>query len=151
MTRQFSPDGVPGQDVADYYTRRAAADVGLIITEGTYVDHESAGTSDRVPRFHGEAALAGWGHVADSVHRAGGAIIPQLWHVGVTRTEGAGPCPGRRAGRALGDLPERRASQGARHDTEGPRRRHRRLRRRGCRRRAARASTAPNCTAPTVT
>ncbi|MFC8695762.1 NADH:flavin oxidoreductase [Streptomyces parvus] len=93
MTRQFSPDGVPGQDVADYYTRRAAADVGLIITEGTYVDHESAGTSDRVPRFHGEAALAGWGHVADSVHRAGGAIIPQLWHVGITRTEGAGPVP----------------------------------------------------------
>ncbi|MET8839087.1 NADH:flavin oxidoreductase [Streptomyces rubiginosohelvolus] len=93
MTRQFSPDGVPGQDVADYYTRRAAADVGLIITEGTYVDHESAGTSDRVPRFHGEAALAGWADVADSVHRAGGAIIPQLWHVGVTRTEGAGPVP----------------------------------------------------------
>lgn len=93
MTRQFSPDGVPGQDVADYYTRRAAGDVGLIITEGTYVDHASAGTSDRVPRFHGEAALAGWKNVADSVHRAGGAIIPQLWHVGVTRTEGAGPVP----------------------------------------------------------
>lgn len=93
MTRQFSPDGVPGQDVADYYTRRATADVGLIITEGTYVDHDSAGTSDRVPRFHGEAALDGWAHVADSVHRAGGAIIPQLWHVGVTRAEGAGPVP----------------------------------------------------------
>ncbi len=93
MTRQFSPDGVPGQDVADYYTRRAAADVGLIITEGTYVDHDSAGTSYRVPRFHGEAALDGWAHVADSVHRAGGAIIPQLWHVGVTRAEGAGPVP----------------------------------------------------------
>ncbi|MFE9701125.1 NADH:flavin oxidoreductase [Streptomyces sp. NPDC006270] len=93
MTRQFSPDGVPGQDVADYYTRRAAGDVGLIITEGTYVDHASAGTSDQVPRFHGEAALAGWAHVADSVHRAGGAIIPQLWHVGVTRAEGAGPVP----------------------------------------------------------
>ncbi|MFD5349028.1 12-oxophytodienoate reductase, partial [Streptomyces anulatus] len=32
MTRRFSPDGVPGQDVADYYTRRAAGDGGLIIT-----------------------------------------------------------------------------------------------------------------------
>lgn len=91
MTRQFSPGGVPGQDVADYYERRAAGGVGLIITEGTYVDHESAGTSDRVPRFHGEDALAGWADVADSVHRAGGAIIPQLWHVGVTRAEGAPP------------------------------------------------------------
>ncbi|WP_328911090.1 NADH:flavin oxidoreductase [Streptomyces sp. NBC_00234] len=91
MTRQFSPNGVPGQDVADYYTRRAAGGVGLIITEGTYVDHHSAGTSDRIPRFHGAEALAGWADVADSVHRVGGAIIPQLWHVGVTRTEGAPP------------------------------------------------------------
>lgn len=91
MTRSFSPGGVPGQDVADYYTRRAAGGVGLIITEGTYIDHDSAGTSDRVPRFHGEDALAGWADVADSVHRAGGAIIPQLWHVGVTREEGAPP------------------------------------------------------------
>lgn len=91
MTRQFSPEGVPGRDVADYYARRAAGGVGLIITEGTYIDHDSAGTSDRVPRFHGEDALAGWADVVDSVHGAGGAIIPQLWHVGVTRTEGAPP------------------------------------------------------------
>ncbi|MGW2281865.1 NADH:flavin oxidoreductase [Streptomyces sp. NPDC001770] len=91
MTRAFSPDGVPGQDVAEYYARRAAGGVGLIITEGTYVDHPSAGTSDRVPRFHGEDAFAGWADVADAVHREGGAIVPQLWHVGVTRTEGAPP------------------------------------------------------------
>lgn len=91
MTRGFSPGGVPGQEVADYYERRAAGGVGLIITEGTYIDHRSAGTSDSIPRFHGSDALAGWADVADSVHRAGGAIIPQLWHVGVTRTEGAGP------------------------------------------------------------
>ncbi|MBM7437774.1 NADH:flavin oxidoreductase [Streptomyces sp. HB132] len=91
MTRQFSPNGVPGQDVADYYARRAAGGVGLIITEGTYVDHASAGTSDRVPLFHGEDALAGWAGVVDSVHREGGAIVPQLWHVGVTRAEGAPP------------------------------------------------------------
>ncbi|WP_327176964.1 NADH:flavin oxidoreductase [Streptomyces sp. NBC_01335] len=91
MTRAFSPDGVPGQDVADYYARRAAGGVGLIITEGTYVDHPSAGTSDQVPRFHGEDAFAGWARVVDAVHREGGAIVPQLWHVGVTRTEGAPP------------------------------------------------------------
>ena len=28
MTRSFSPDGIPGTDVAGYYERRAAADVG---------------------------------------------------------------------------------------------------------------------------
>ncbi|MCX5398518.1 NADH:flavin oxidoreductase [Streptomyces sp. NBC_00102] len=91
MTREFSPGGVSGQDVAEYYARRAAGGVGLIITEGTYVDHASAGTSDRVPRFHGEDAFAGWAGVVDAVHREGGAIIPQLWHVGVTRAEGAPP------------------------------------------------------------
>ena len=85
MTRMFSPGGVPGQDVASYYSRRAAAGVGLIITEGTYVAHDSAGESDRVPRFHGEEQLAGWAKVAAAVHEAGGTIVPQLWHIGMTR------------------------------------------------------------------
>ncbi|MGK5497429.1 12-oxophytodienoate reductase, partial [Streptomyces sp. URMC 125] len=93
MTREFSPGGVPGPDVAEYYARRAAAEVGLIVTEGTYVGHPSAGTSDRVPRFHGEDALAGWEAVADAVHRAGGRIVPQLWHVGMVRAPGAPPVP----------------------------------------------------------
>ncbi|MFG2500932.1 NADH:flavin oxidoreductase [Streptomyces sp. NPDC048441] len=93
MTREFSPGGVPGADVAEYYARRAAAGVGLIITEGTYVDHASAGTSDRVPRFYGDDALEGWRKVVDAVHEAGGKIIPQLWHVGITRDEGKGPVP----------------------------------------------------------
>ncbi|MEV0523878.1 NADH:flavin oxidoreductase [Streptomyces sp. NPDC050439] len=93
MTREFSPGGVPGADVAEYYARRAAAGVGLIITEGTYVDHASAGTSDRVPRFYGDDALEGWRKVVDAVHAAGGKIIPQLWHVGITRDEGKGPVP----------------------------------------------------------
>jgi len=38
MTRSFSPDGVPGDNVAAYYERRAANNVGLIITEGTVGD-----------------------------------------------------------------------------------------------------------------
>ncbi|MFE9093132.1 NADH:flavin oxidoreductase [Streptomyces sp. NPDC007264] len=93
MTRQFSPGGVPGEDVASYYARRAAAGVGLIVTEGTYVNHASAGQSDRVPRFHGEEQLAGWARVAEAVHAAGGTIVPQLWHVGMTRKAGAPPFP----------------------------------------------------------
>ncbi|MFI9103249.1 NADH:flavin oxidoreductase [Streptomyces fildesensis] len=93
MTRMFSPGGVPGEDVASYYARRAAAGVGLVITEGTYVGHESAGQSDRVPRFHGEAELAGWAKVADAVHAAGGAIVPQLWHIGMVRNAGDQPYP----------------------------------------------------------
>ncbi|MCW2901349.1 MAG: 1,2-oxophytodienoate reductase [Streptosporangiaceae bacterium] len=93
MTREFSPNGIPGADVAEYYTRRAAGGVGLIITEGTYIDHPSAGTSRRVPFFHGEEALAGWGGVVEAVHAAGGRIAPQLWHVGAARAVGAPPFP----------------------------------------------------------
>ncbi|MDQ0684587.1 2,4-dienoyl-CoA reductase-like NADH-dependent reductase (Old Yellow Enzyme family) [Streptomyces achromogenes] len=91
MTRMFSPDGVPGEDVVSYYGRRAAAGVGLIVTEGTYVGHESAGQSDRVPRFHGTEQLAGWAKVAEAVHAGGGKIVPQLWHIGMVRKQGEPP------------------------------------------------------------
>lgn len=93
MTRMFSPGGIPGENVVSYYARRAAAGVGLIVTEGTYVGHESAGQSDSVPRFHGEEQLAGWAKVADAVHAAGGTIVPQLWHIGMVRKAGEPPYP----------------------------------------------------------
>ncbi|GAA3821597.1 NADH:flavin oxidoreductase [Streptomyces phyllanthi] len=93
MTRQFSPGGIPGENVASYYGRRAAAGVGLIVTEGTYVGHESAGQSDGIPRFHGEEQLAGWAKVAEAVHAAGGTIVPQLWHIGMVRKAGEPPFP----------------------------------------------------------
>ncbi|WLW54106.1 NADH:flavin oxidoreductase [Streptomyces sp. YU58] len=91
MTRAFSPGGIPGEDVASYYARRAAAGVGLIVTEGTYVGHDSAGQSDSIPRFHGTEQLAGWTRVADEVHAAGGTIVPQLWHIGMVREQGQPP------------------------------------------------------------
>ncbi|MFA5495759.1 MAG: NADH:flavin oxidoreductase [Porticoccaceae bacterium] len=97
MTRSFSPQGVPGQNVADYYRRRAEADVGLIITEGVGIDHPSAigggpGAlgEENIPMMFGDAALAGWRKVVDGVHSAGGLIMPQLWHMGVMRTPGTG-------------------------------------------------------------
>lgn len=93
MTRSFSPGGVPTQDVADYYTRRAANDVGLIITEGTTVDRGGASSDANVPNFHTDDALKGWGNVAENVHAAGGKIAPQLWHVGMMRKPGSGPNP----------------------------------------------------------
>ncbi|BBC34272.1 1,2-oxophytodienoate reductase [Streptomyces graminofaciens] len=88
MTRAFSPGGVPGADVASYYGRRAAAGVGLIVTEGTYVGHETAGDHESVPRFHGEEQLAGWAKVVEAVHAGGGTIVPQLWHIGTERSQG---------------------------------------------------------------
>lgn len=85
MTRMFSPDGIPTRAVAEYYRRRAAGGVGLIITEGTYIPDPAAGPDTAVPRHYGEHSLAGWKAVVDAVHDEGGQIIPQLWHLGVSR------------------------------------------------------------------
>lgn len=92
MTRQFSPNGIPDQKVADYYRRRAEGGVGLIITEGTTIPHEAASSGVQIPCFHGDA-LEGWKHVVETVHAAGGKIAPQLWHVGAIRKPGEGPHP----------------------------------------------------------
>lgn len=85
MTREFSPDGIPTKNVADYYRRRAEGGTGLIITEGTTINDPVATMGERIPRIHGEQALAGWQKTVEAVHQAGGKIMPQLWHVGMAR------------------------------------------------------------------
>lgn len=115
MTRSFSPNGRPGEDVAAYYRRRAENDVGLILTEGTVVERPAASNDPNVPHFHGPA-LDGWKRVVDEVHDAGGVIAPQLWHVGSARNTRStwvapGPVdspsglssPGKRFGEAMSD------------------------------------------------
>lgn len=93
MTREFSPGGVPTQDVADYYRRRAQGGTGLIITEGTTINDPVATMGERIPQFHGAHALAGWKKVVEDVHGAGGKIMPQLWHVGMARNAKKAPYP----------------------------------------------------------
>lgn len=87
MTRAFSPGGVPSHDVASYYRRRAAGDVGLIVSEGTVIRRPASKSDPDVPDFFGPA-LHGWASVVDGVHEAGGKIAPQLWHVGAVRSKG---------------------------------------------------------------
>ena len=86
MTRSFSPDGVPTDEVAAYYERRAASAVGLIVSEGTGVARPASLNDRNVPRFHGQTELDAWKKVIDAVHAAGGVMAPQLWHVGAVRT-----------------------------------------------------------------
>jgi 2,4-dienoyl-CoA reductase-like NADH-dependent reductase (Old Yellow Enzyme family) len=81
MTRYFAPDGLPTEDMAAYYRRRAEGDVGLIISEGLGIDRVNSRAVTFVPNFCGEA-LAGWEKVLGGVHAAGAAMAPQFWHVG---------------------------------------------------------------------
>lgn len=93
MTRSFSPNGTPNDDVVGYYQRRAEGGTGLIITEGTTIDDPVATMDGNVPKFHSDEALAGWQKVVSAVHGAGGKIMPQLWHVGMARNPKKAPNP----------------------------------------------------------
>lgn len=93
MTRSQCPGGVPTEEVAAYYGRRATHGVGLIITEGVLIEDPAAGGYPNCPLMYGEAALHGWRRVIDIVHAAGGKIVPQLWHVGEIHRLGDQPNP----------------------------------------------------------
>ena len=79
LTRNRAPNATPTAAMATYYTQRATA--GLIITEATAISHQGQGYAD-VPGLYAPEQIAGWKHVTESVHQAGGKIVVQLWHVG---------------------------------------------------------------------
>ena len=93
MTRSRSPGGSPNEENAKYYARRAAGDVGLILSEGTLTRRKGASDDANVPLFWGEQPLAGWKRVIDAVHAAGGRMGPQLWHIGMSRKPNSGHFP----------------------------------------------------------
>jgi 2,4-dienoyl-CoA reductase-like NADH-dependent reductase (Old Yellow Enzyme family) len=102
MTRRFSPDGIPTDEVANYYLRRVQGGVGLIVTEGVGIDHPAALDDSHIPVMSGRRALSGWKKTVDAVHGAGGVIFPQLWHMGPMRKSGQGPFPVARSMRPSG-------------------------------------------------
>jgi N-ethylmaleimide reductase len=77
--RADNPGHVPTPLMAEYYRQRAGA--GLIVTEATQVSPEGVGYPN-TPGVHSEEQVRGWQGVTDAVHRAGGRIVLQLWHVG---------------------------------------------------------------------
>jgi hypothetical protein len=80
LTRnRATPDGVPGQWAATYYSQRASA--GLIVTEATQISPMGKGYIN-TPGIHSHQQIAGWKPIVDAVHRSGGRIFLQLWHVG---------------------------------------------------------------------
>lgn len=65
--------------MATYYSQRSSA--GLIISEGTQISRQGQGYA-WTPGIFTEEQIAGWKQVTDSVHRQGGLMFAQLWHVG---------------------------------------------------------------------
>jgi 2,4-dienoyl-CoA reductase-like NADH-dependent reductase (Old Yellow Enzyme family) len=77
--RRAGVQRVPNALMAKYYEQRASA--GLILSEATSVTPAGVGYAD-TPGIWSQEQVKGWRLVTDSVHRAGGRIFLQLWHVG---------------------------------------------------------------------
>lgn len=72
-------EGVPSELMAAYYSQRAGA--GLIISEATGISREGLGWPNAPGLWNG-AQVEGWKAVTRAVHRNGGRIVAQLWHMG---------------------------------------------------------------------
>lgn len=72
-------DRQPNEWMVEYYRQRSGA--GLILSEATTVDPMGVGYPN-TPGIWTKEQVQGWKKVTDAVHRAGGTILCQLWHVG---------------------------------------------------------------------
>ena len=81
LTRSRAVGGarVPNAMMAEYYVQRASA--GLILSEATAVTPMGVGYAD-TPGIWSDEQVEGWKLVTEAVHKAGGRIVLQLWHVG---------------------------------------------------------------------
>ncbi|WP_321281788.1 alkene reductase [Marinifilum fragile] len=81
MTRSRStqPGDVPNSLMAEYYGQRSSA--GLIITEATQVSLQGKGYA-QTPGIYTKEQVEGWKLITEEVHKNGGKIFLQLWHVG---------------------------------------------------------------------
>ena len=70
---------IPNALMAEYYVQRASA--GLILSEATSVTPMGVGYAE-TPGIWSAEQVEGWRIVTDAVHKAGGRILLQLWHVG---------------------------------------------------------------------
>lgn len=77
--RSQQPGNIPTALNAEYYAQRAGA--GLIISEATQISQQGQGYP-ATPGIYSPEQVAGWKLVTEAVHKAGGRIVLQLWHVG---------------------------------------------------------------------
>ncbi|MBV8804728.1 MAG: alkene reductase, partial [Sinobacteraceae bacterium] len=77
--RRAGATRVPNSLMAKYYEQRASA--GLILSEATSVTPVGVGYAD-TPGIWSQQQVESWKLVTQAVHRAGGRVFLQLWHVG---------------------------------------------------------------------
>jgi N-ethylmaleimide reductase len=80
LTRGRAGDSrIPNDLMAEYYAQRAEA--GLIVSEATAISCQGFGWAG-APGIYTDAMEEGWKKVTDAVHKRGGKMVLQLWHMG---------------------------------------------------------------------
>jgi len=80
LTRNRAAEGnVPQAMSVEYYRQRASG--GLLITEASPISPQGIGYP-ATPCIYSDAQITGWKKITDAVHKEGGHIFIQLWHVG---------------------------------------------------------------------
>lgn len=70
---------IPNELMAEYYAQRASA--GLIFSEATSVSPMGVGYPN-TPGIWSKEQVEGWKRITAAVHKEGGRMLLQLWHVG---------------------------------------------------------------------
>lgn len=78
-SRATNADSAANDIMATYYGQRASA--SLIIAEASQISKRGIGYIN-TPGIYTEAQVKGWKTVTDNVHKNGGKIFLQIWHVG---------------------------------------------------------------------
>ena len=79
MTRSRAKTECADELTAAYYAQRSTA--GLIVSEGVPISREAVGYAF-LPGISTDEQVAGWRQTTNAVHKGGGRIFAQLWHVG---------------------------------------------------------------------
>ena len=77
--RAIEPNTVPSYLTPLYYKQRDSA--GLLISEASQISQQGQGYA-WTPGIFNDAQVEAWRQVTDAVHKDGGHIFIQLWHVG---------------------------------------------------------------------
>lgn len=75
-------DGTAGKELADYYEERAAAGVGLIMTECTRINETNCVSHSRMLSMSHDQYIEPFRKVSERVHSHGTKIFVQLFHPG---------------------------------------------------------------------
>ena len=85
VQRFFAQDGVPTEEMMQYYYRRAVNAMGLIVTEPVAVPEPAAALDSGISVFYGGSALRAWKKICRVVHTTPCRIAPLLSHAGMLR------------------------------------------------------------------